>query len=504
MSEDIAMNERADVVVAGLGPVGAVLACLLGQRGLSVIAIERSHEVYPLPRAAHFDHEIMRVFQAVGIVDAALACSEPAGAYEFRNARGDLLMDARVTQEAVSGWAASYMFNQPAVERALRAKLASMPNVSVRLGQAFAACRDRGEEVDVTAVGEDGGETGITARYLVGCDGARSAVRDAIGVTLDDYQFDEPWLVVDTIPTDPDSVPKINLQICDPARPTTCVRMGPGRHRWEFMLLPDETPEQALGQGFVEALLEPWKAKVEIERRAVYRFHGLVATRWRDGRVLLAGDAAHQTPPFAGQGMCSGIRDAANLAWKLDAILRQGADESLLESYQPEREPCTRSYIELAIHMGRIVCSRDPEVAAQRDAAMMAAQAAGAVLPLPEPCGPGREGGVFRPGDTTAGKIFPQFLGEAGERLDDALGQGAWLIGHTTGGEVCGLRCFSIDDSALAPFRAAIDDWLVGRGADAVLVRPDRYIFGVGTGEALAALWNERLGLAEAGHVLNA
>ncbi|MDG2535175.1 bifunctional 3-(3-hydroxy-phenyl)propionate/3-hydroxycinnamic acid hydroxylase [Sphingomonas sp. HITSZ_GF] len=480
------MSARAEVVVIGLGPVGAVLSCLLGQAGLRVLAVERSHEVYPLPRAAHFDHEIMRVFQSVGIADEALNHAEPAGAYEFRNAAGDLLMDARLDAQGLSGWAGSYMFNQPGIERALRARLAAMPNVEVRLGDAFQSYVQHADHVEVTLAGGDV----VTARYLVGCDGARSAVREAMGVALDDYQFDEPWLVVDTIPVDPETVPKVNLQICDPARPTTCVRMGPGRHRWEFMLAPDETAEQAMAPGFLEALLEPWKAKVEIERKAVYRFHGLVAKQWRDGRVLLAGDSAHQTPPFAGQGMCSGIRDAVNLAWKLDAILGRGADDALLASYQTEREPCTRSYIELAIHMGRIVCSRDPQVCAQRDAMMMAALAAGAALPLPPPHGPGREGGVFVAGDVAAGTIFPQFLAEDGGRMDDALGAGAWLIGGETGN---GLTGFALDDVRLAPFRAAIEAWLFERGAEAVLVRPDRYVFGAGDADALAAAWHQRV-----------
>ncbi|WP_109808978.1 bifunctional 3-(3-hydroxy-phenyl)propionate/3-hydroxycinnamic acid hydroxylase [Sphingosinithalassobacter portus] len=499
--DDVSMNERADIVVAGLGPVGAVLACLLGQQGLNVIALERSHEVYPLPRAAHFDHEIMRVFQSIGIADEVLKHAEPAGPYEFRNAKGELLMDAQLGERGVSGWAASYMFNQPGVERALRARLAAMANVSVRLGQAFTGFAEAGDHVDVTATGEDGSRTVIEARYLVGCDGARSAVRDAMGVGLDDYQFDEPWLVVDTIPDDPESVPRVNLQICDPARPTTCVRMGPGRHRWEFMLLPGEDPDRALDPDFVETLLEPWNARVEIERRAVYRFHGLVAKQWRDGRLLLAGDAAHQTPPFAGQGMCSGIRDAVNLAWKLGEIFRNGAEDALLETYQAEREPCTRSYIELAIHMGRLVCSLDPEVAAQRDAAMLAAAAAGTEIPLPQPCGPGREHGVFVPGDSAAGTIFPQFVAGDSVRLDDAIGPGTWLIDRKGGADTPGLRHLATSDRELAPFREAIEAWLDEQEAQAVLVRPDRYVFGTGTAGELAERWQGMLGLAQPGGV---
>jgi 3-(3-hydroxy-phenyl)propionate hydroxylase len=170
-------------------------------------------------------------------------------------------------------------------------------------------------------------------------------VRQAVGIGLFDYGFDEPWLVVDVKLQPGARAPDVNLQVCDPARPTTCVLSGPGRHRWEFMLLPGETSEDVLRDGFIESLLAPWDCgPLEIERRAVYRFHGLVAETWRLGRVLLAGDAAHQMPPFAGQGLCSGLRDAANLAWKLDAVLGGRAHEALLDTYQPEREPHTRAH----------------------------------------------------------------------------------------------------------------------------------------------------------------
>ncbi len=209
------------------------------------------------------------------------------------------------------------MFNQPGLERLIRAKLDALPQVEVRLGAEFVGLHTAAASVEATLRTPDG-EVVVDADYVIGCDGAWSPVREALGVDLTDLQFDEPWLVIDALPRPGCRLPEVNLQICDPARPTTCVQMGPGRHRWEFMMLPGETPDQVLDDAFIRALLTPWDVDVDIERKAVYRFHGLVAAQWRVGRVLLAGDAAHQTPPFAGQGMCAGIRDAANLAWKLD------------------------------------------------------------------------------------------------------------------------------------------------------------------------------------------
>lgn len=474
-----------DVLVVGLGPVGALLAALLTDQGVRVIAIDRDTAVYPLPRAAHFDHEIMRLFQQAGVADAVLAHSRPAPAYEFRAADGRPLVRMDLPDVSPSGWSTGYMFHQPAVENALRARLADSPMATVKLGCRFDGLDQDGE--GVTAMLSDGP---VRARWVVGCDGASSAVRSTLGIALDDYAFDEPWLVIDVKVGETATLPDINLQICDPARPTTCVLMGPGRHRWEFMLLPGETPEQVLDDAFIQPLLEPWSCGDSvIERKAVYRFHGLVAKSWRAGRVLLAGDSAHQTPPFAGQGMCSGMRDAANLAWKLPLVLRGEADDRLLDSYQPEREPHVRAYIELAIGMGRVVCTLDPEAAAARDAGMLAARAAGRnALPPSEP--PAMSAGCLLAGSPAAGTLFPQPVAD-GARLDDVLGEGGWLIARDPPAPLAaGLRAVALSDPRLAPFRERIEAWLASRGAEAVLVRPDRYVFGTGDAGSLAAAWS--------------
>ncbi|MFZ3008701.1 MAG: bifunctional 3-(3-hydroxy-phenyl)propionate/3-hydroxycinnamic acid hydroxylase, partial [Phenylobacterium sp.] len=363
-----------DVLVVGLGPVGCVLTALLARRGVRVIAVEKDAGVYPLPRAVHFDHEIMRLFQGLGITEEILACARPLPDYEFRAADGELLMNLPPARETPSAWGSGYMFHQPSLDAVLRSLLDTLPSAEVRLGAALEGFTQDTDGVTAQVVGET-----IRARYIVGCDGAWSPVREAIGGGLFDYQFDEPWLVVDATVTDGCRVPQVNIQVCDPARPTTCVLSGPGRHRWEFMLLPGEDPQAMLDDAVARALIAPWDCgPVEIERKAVYRFHGLVAHRWRSGRALIAGDAAHQTPPFAGQGMCSGLRDAANLAWKLEAVLAGQAADTLLDTYQAEREPHVRAAIELAIGMGRVVCLLDREAAARRDAGMRAARANGA------------------------------------------------------------------------------------------------------------------------------
>lgn len=492
-----------DVLISGLGPVGATLAGLLGQRGVRVLVIDRDAAPHPLPRAVHFDHEIMRVFQGLGVAEAILAHTRQLPAYEFRAANGDLLIDLHPQAETPSGWASGFMFHQPGLEAVLRDALASMPSVDVRLGWRLTGFEQTSAAVTASIATPDG-ERSVRARFIVGCDGASSLVRETIGGGLFSYDFDEPWLVIDAKLTPESRTPKINLQLCDPARPTTCVLSGPDRHRWEFMLLPGDSLENITSDESINTLLEPWNCgPLEIERKAIYRFHGLVANRWRAGRAFIAGDAAHQTPPFAGQGMCAGVRDAVNLAWKLAAVLDGRAGEALLDTYQTEREPHARAVIELAIAMGRVVCMLDPEAAAGRDAHMLALRQSGA-SPLPPSAPPPIASDCILADCPGAGAPLPQAVAEAGvgrhARLDDALGPDAWLLTRTAfDHDAAGLRVAQLDAPALAPFRPALEAWLAAREADAVLVRPDRYVFGVGAPAALAATWFERLsGLGKA------
>ena len=263
------------------------------------------------------------------------------------------------------------------------------------------------------------------------------------------------------------------------------------------MIRPGEDPQAFLDDAMIAKLLKPWvnDGDIEIDRKAVYRFHGLVAKEWRRGRVILAGDAAHQTPPFAGQGMCSGVRDAVNVGWKLSHILRGEAREALLDTYQSEREPHVRAVTETAIAMGRVVCMPDPEMAAQRDA-MMLAQRATSEQPVP-PADPQIGPGAFVSGSAKASSIFPQ--GQAGgKRLDDVMGGGAWLIARRSA-DLAGVsskllsRVEALDGNALKPFAPALAAYLDSAGADAVLVRPDRYTFGTGGVKALVGAWEKAI-----------
>lgn len=479
-----------DVLVVGAGPTGSTLALLLARQGVDVLLVDREAAIYPLPRAAHIDHEAVRIFQSLGLAGAVMASSRQAPRYDFVNKAGEVLMRLDGADRiGPGGWPAANMIHQPSIERVLRAAVAAEQGIMLRTGCMLAGLEQQPEGVLARLETPDGAAD-VQARFVVGADGARSATRTLAGIGQDDLRFDEPWLVVDTIVRDPSRLPAVNLQVCDPARPTTCVLMGSGRHRWEFMLLPGETAEQVTEPAFVNALLAPWNVDgaVEIERLAVYRFGARLATRWREGRVLLAGDAAHQMPPFAGQGMCSGLRDAANLAWKLAAVLAGQAGVALLDSYQAEREPHVRGIMELAIMMGRTVCEIDPAVAAARDAQMIAARAAGGTDLRPPMHR--MDAGCLLAGAPAAGAYFPQWIA-GDDRLDDRLGGGAWLITRDPADAAAlgGIHVIALADPALAPFAGDLRDWLDAHGTDAVLVRPDRYVFGAGRAPDLLAAY---------------
>lgn len=493
----MAAHLDCDVLIVGAGPTGMTLGLLLARAGVRVLVIDKAADIYPLPRAAHIDHETMRTFQSLGIADEIASTCRTTERYDFLTSGGDVLMRFEgLDQTGPGGWPVGNMIHQPSIEAILRNNACGQDGFDLKTGWRFMSCEEDGSGV-TTTISTPGGDVTVRSRYLVGADGARSAVREASGTELDDLQFDEEWLVIDAVVHDYDRLPKVNLQICDPARPTTCVLMGSGRHRWEFMLKPGETAEQLLDDAAIAGFLKPWNIEgaVTLERKVVYRFNAKAAKIWRKGRSLLAGDAAHLTPPFAGQGLCAGIRDAANLAWKLAAILRDGAPDRLLDTYQTERDPHARAYIQLAMMMGRTVCIADPEAARARDAHMLAARASGETPPsmAPPPIGEG-----CRLGDSVlAGEYFPQpvVAGESTTRLDDVLGVGAWLISRTSPAAPAGkgLRCTSLGDPILAPFRDALEQWLGNHQVDAVLVRPDRYIFGAGDADMLARAWQEQM-----------
>ena len=342
-----------DVAIVGLGPVGATLAALLGGRGVRVIVLERETTAYGLPRAAHLDGEALRILDAAGAPVARLG--RLLDGFDLVDASGRLLLRGRPAETPPPGFPPGVLVHQPVMEARLRDRLDGLNGVEVRLGHAVTevAQSDRG----VTLRGEGPrGPFEVKAAFVVGCDGARSRIREHVGAELRGGGFEQPWLVVDTVLRHPVRLAPRLLQIADPERPTTYVPFPGPRRRWEFRLRPGEEPEAMGAADSVRALLRPHvdPEAVEVERAAVYVFHDLVARPWRRARVLIAGDAAHQMPPFLGQGLGAGLRDAWALAPLLTQVIR-GGDLARLDAFEAARRPHVKAVVRQAVRLGRLV-----------------------------------------------------------------------------------------------------------------------------------------------------
>ncbi|GAA2974131.1 bifunctional 3-(3-hydroxy-phenyl)propionate/3-hydroxycinnamic acid hydroxylase [Streptomyces enissocaesilis] len=379
-----------DVAIVGFGPVGQMLSLLLGRAGHDVIALERWPDPYDLPRAVHFDHEIGRIFQAAGVGEEVRAVTDPVpDHYEWRNAAGEPLVRIDWSGNGPSGWPTASFFSQPELEAVLAKAAEGQPTVTVRRGCEVTDLQPGDESVRLTTR-DDHGSGEVRARYVIGADGANSFVRSGMATSVTDLGFFYDWLIVDTQPHEQTEWSPMNWQLCDPERPTTIVSGGPGRRRWEFLRLPHESIEELNTLETAWQLLEPWgrtPQNTTIERHTVYTFQARWVDRWHEGRLILAGDAAHQMPPFAGQGMCSGMRDAINLAWKLDLVLDGRADPALLDTYTSERSEHVQHAIGMSMALGQVICVLDPDAAAARDQLMIAAGAdpQHALPPTPPP-----------------------------------------------------------------------------------------------------------------------
>ncbi|MEN9891092.1 MAG: hypothetical protein RLY78_1387 [Pseudomonadota bacterium] len=496
-----------DVAIVGYGPAGAVAAALLGQAGHRVHVCDRLTDVHEIPRAIALDHEILRVFQGLGIADAVAAHCEPFTDSVYHGVDGQVIRRmTMLDQPWPQGHVPSIVFTQPPVERLLRQRIAQMANVTVALGVECTAVEQHGDDapggpgVTLTVDGRP-----VRARWAIAADGGSSGLRALLGLSLEDLDFDEPWLVVDALVNERGlaRLPATSVQYCEPERPCTFV-IGPGHHRrWEISLKPGEDPRQAATPEGTWALLQRWMGPEDgtLWRQSAYRFHALVAAQWRAGRVFLAGDAAHMQPPFLGQGMCQGVRDVANLAWKLDAVLRgtvQGAvADALLDSYGAERKAHVQELTTRIKAVGAVICERDVERARARDARLLA-EAGGPVRPQPrQDVLPPLTGGLCD-GSAGAGTLFPQPRLQA-----TATRPEAWMDArHGSGWRLVSDGSLPVDvpaglchiDLAREPeAEGVVAAWLARHGARAALLRPDHYTLGSAADaagiERLIAAW---------------
>ncbi len=494
--------DMADVAIVGYGPVGQALALKLAQCGHRVVVVERWSTLYGLPRAVCLDHEAMRMLQSLRVMEEFEAATCLSERYEWRNGDGEVLKAFPALNEVVaSGWPSRCAFSQPDLERLLDKKIHEGygEQVTVHHNVTVTGVVEHLDRVvlETHVTGDNGGEpTYVAARYVVGCDGAGSFVRQAMGSSLERIGFAADWLVVDLQPRDPSQWNADVIQICDPQRPTTAVPGGPGRRRFEFMMLESERKEDFNNAQAVWPLLERWgwtPSNAILERHAVYTFGAAVAQTWRRGRMMIAGDAAHLTPPFAAQGLCAGLRDVSALTWRLDAVLRDQAPDGLLDSYGAERKEHATVFVAFAVMLGKIICVLDPRQAEERDQ-QLRNDTGRSEQRWPAP----RLGDspFIREGDDHTGLLGVQgrvaYQGKIG-RFDDIVGSGFALIGHEHDPSNAlseAQRQFLSDIGAIVigvGEHCAAQDidgtyarWFTELGGNTVLVRPDFYVFGQG------------------------
>ena len=486
------------VVVVGAGPTGLATATLLGQYGVECVVLDRWASVYPQPRAVHLDDEVYRVLARLGVAEQFGAISRPCQGLRLLGRDLRVLAEfRRGTATGRHGYPEANMFDQPVLEGILRANLARYPSVTVRgnsevtdvvqddAGRVLVEVSDR-----VTGHGES-----ILAEYVLGCDGANSLVRATIGGCLQDLHLEQRWLVVD-VDTDADLAQWDGVhQLCDPYRAGTYMRVGATRYRWEFRLLPGESGDDFRDPARLHSLISPWTGDVplgrlRLVRLAEYTFRARLADRWRDRRVFLLGDAAHLTPPFIGQGLGSGVRDAANLAWKLAGVLDGSLPEQVLDTYEAERKPHARALIRLATFVGMAMTEGGEFGNLLRRLVVPRLRLLPGVsrLVLSSETPPLRHGElVTRPrlgrsiGRSQAGRLCPNAVLDDGRRFDDVVG-GRFAVVTTTAP--------SPDQRAEVARRGAVLVWVhpgtrlhlwLRRGrATSAVVRPDGTVLRAG------------------------
>ncbi|MFE3638720.1 bifunctional 3-(3-hydroxy-phenyl)propionate/3-hydroxycinnamic acid hydroxylase [Streptomyces sp. NPDC059168] len=494
---------RRPVVIIGAGPVGVTAALLLARHGVPSLLLERHRDIYPLPRAVVVDDEVRRILQSVGVHEEFAAVARPAPGLRLLDARRRVIAEFPRSLQGHHGFPQTSMFDQPELERLLREALARRPECELWGGVEVVSVTpptDGTTPVRVTfrRDGSDEDEH-LWADAVLGCDGAGSVTREAIGADWEDLHFEESWRVIDVRTSLPVRTWEGAEQICCPTRPATFMRVGEDRYRWEFRLADGESLDGPEGLRQLHELVAPWVDlpsaahegdDFEVIRQARYTFRARLADRWRQGRVFLLGDAAHLTPPFIGQGLCAGLRDARNLTWKLARVLQQGADDRLLDTYQQERKPHARHVIRVAVAVGWAMTGGQDRGAAIRRAVVGAAcRIPGVTAAVSRDLSPALTANPLirrRPrltGRSLAGTFCPQprvlYHGRR-ERLDDILGDSfavltavpptARMTGVATALGASVIHVDDLDDDG------ALAAWLARGRADAVLLRPDRVV----------------------------
>lgn len=471
------------VIIVGGGPTGIVAATLLAQYGIDALVLDRWREVYPRPRAVHLDDEVFRIIARLGIGDQFRAISRPALGLRLLDNRHRVLAEFhRDSGCSANGYPQANMFDQPELEALLRDNIRRYPTVELRGDSEVTDVEPSEHGVRITYTDRGSGAVHVVeAQYVLGCDGANSVVRSQIGSTMRDFDFNQRWLVVDIATTaELDQWDGVH-QVCDSHRAATYMRIGATRYRWEFQLLPGEHASEFESVDALRPLVAPWigeigSAELTLVRVAEYTFRAQLADRWRSGRIFLLGDAAHLTPPFIGQGMGAGLRDAMNLAWKLAAVLAGQLPDVVLATYEQERKPHARAMIRLALLVGRAMTGggRMGEHARRRVVPRLT-KLPGLGAKVVDSRTPALRRSALVTRGRLAGALCPNPVVAEGSRFDDVVGSGFVLV--TLGSP--SRHPAAVDVHRVTP-GGELDRWLRRGRASAALVRPDRTVMNSG------------------------
>ena len=460
-----------DVTIVGLGPAGGTLANLLAMHDFSILILDREKSFYPLPRAVHFDDEIMRVFQTIGITKEFLKHTIINKGTKFVNSKDKVILDwPRPKKITDNGWYPSYRFHQPDLEKKLRKKLKNYKKVLIEQNSEVKKIQNSKNHVDITYLNiNNHKEYFLRSKYVIGCDGANSITRKQMNTKMDNLGFTQKWAVVDLIlKKKKNNLPDRTIQYSNPKQPATYCRNVGRRRRWEFAIKKNHSDKKVLSENYIWNFLKPWLNKSEaiIERKTIYTFESAIARKWRKGRVFIAGDAAHLMPPFMGQGMCAGIRDASNLAWKIANCIRNKFDETLLNTYQSERSLNVKEYIETTMRMGEFVNAVESiQITDNIKSDNKGIKSMQSIKPK-------LGKGLGNLNDKNRGKTFPQFKLKNNKTLDDHFSKKGMIIlsseiKHKNLKNYCLYKAMNLSN---------VSKYLKNINSKAILVRPDRFI----------------------------
>ena len=460
-----------DVTIIGLGPTGGTLANLIALQGFSVLILEREKSFYPLPRAVHFDDEIMRVFQTIGITKDFLKHTIINKGTKFVNSKGKIILDwPRPRTVTENGWYPSYRFNQPDLEKQLRKKLKKYKKVKVKQNSEVTKIKNFKDHVKIHFKNViDKNIEEIKSKYVVGCDGANSITRNQMRTKMDNLGFTQKWAVVDLIlKKEKKNLPDRTIQYSNSKQPATYCRNVGKRRRWEFAIRNNQTEKTILSNSYIWNFLKPWLKKNEafIERKTIYTFKSAISRKWKKGRIFIAGDAAHLMPPFMGQGMCAGIRDVSNLAWKIGKCLRNKHSEKILKTYQSERFSNVKEYVETTMRMGEFVNAvGSDQITDNISSTNDGTKSMQSIKPK-------LGQGLGNKTDKSRGNIFPQFKTRNGYYLDEKFSKNPILLLSPQ----IKIKISKKLNSTNSKNYVGLSNYFKISNSKAIIVRPDRFI----------------------------